>query len=435
MAAAPDDPTDPPPDLRENFIPLSKRDVVELCATDPRLDDDQREAFREFCQLVAAVFHFEFHDHLEQLKACHAPFDPDADTQPVEDLTAQQLDDRRAGLRDGLERLLRSANYDRVQQATLEASLVGESLFKVRLEVDFDDFDELLLFRRGRHQRSETVRTLYGLRKQEVSFLNFSRVVLMVRFKPAAYFEALGRKALPFVPGSTVLKLFRDVPAEDLEMVFPNTAVRMKLIDKLLIGVPAFVGGIVVVATKLAGTLLLVASLIMVWLGLSEEDVEIDDAKLVALGVGLGTLGAFIVRQVNRFKQRKISFLKALTENLYFKNLDNNAGVLHRLIDDAEEEECKEAILAYWFLLTSGSPHTAEALDRGIEDWLRERAGRDTDFEIQDATQKLERLGLVARDRATDELSAVPLGEAKHVLDRLWDGYFDYSPPSGSKPG
>ncbi len=32
---------------------------------------------------------------------------------------------------------------------------------------------------------------------------------------------------------------FQNVPADDLEMVFPNVQVRMRLFDKLLIGIPA----------------------------------------------------------------------------------------------------------------------------------------------------------------------------------------------------
>ncbi len=38
--------------------------------------------------------------------------------------------------------------------------------------------------------------------------------------------------------------------------------------------------------------------------------------------------------------------MKTLTDNLYFKNLDNSTGVFHHLIDTAEEEEFKVAILA-----------------------------------------------------------------------------------------
>lgn len=411
-------------DLRESFLPLRKRALVELCAADERLAAADRPAFRDFCRILESVFHFEFHARLERLKHCHAPFDPDADTVTLEELSPAELEQRRAELITGLEDLLRSANYERISESTLQASLHGESLFKVRLAIDFDDFEEMLLFRRGRSEREETVHALGGLRKRTVRFLNFSRVVLLVRFRPAEHFAGKKRRDLPFVPGTTVIKLFRNVPAADLEMVFPNTAVRMKTIDKLLIGVPAAVGGVVVVATKLLGTLLLVGALIAFWLGLREEPVELDQTRMVALAVGLGTLAAFVWKQVNRFKTRKIRFLKALTENLYFKNLDNNAGVLHRLVDDAEEEECKEAIAAYWFLLTSGEPLSPAEIDRGVEAWLRERAGIEADFEIHDATAKLERLGLTTR--SGDRLTAIPLAAARTVLDRAWDGYFDW---------
>ena len=49
----------------------------------------------------------------------------------------------------------------------------------------------------------------------------------------------------------------------------------------------------------------------------------------------------FLFKQISKYKNRKIKFMKALSDNLYFKNLDNNAGVFYHLIDAAEEEEFK----------------------------------------------------------------------------------------------
>ena len=67
-----------------------------------------------------------------------------------------------------------------------------------------------------------------------------------------------------------------------------------------------------------------------------------------------------------QFKNRKIQFMKALSENLDFRDLDNDAGVFHYLLDAAEEEEVKEAVLAYYFLRTAARPLTAAELDRRI---------------------------------------------------------------------
>jgi hypothetical protein len=39
-------------------------------------------------------------------------------------------------------------------------------------------------------------------------------------------------------------------------MLFPNAQVRMRPIDKLFIGVPSVVSGIIVIATKLIATLI-----------------------------------------------------------------------------------------------------------------------------------------------------------------------------------
>jgi hypothetical protein len=49
------------------------------------------------------------------------------------------------------------------------------------------------------------------------------------------------------------------------------------------------------------------------------------------------------------------------------------------------------------------------------------------DFEIDDGTAKLRRLGLVDDD-GTGRFTAISLDEAKRRLDRTWDGLFAYSP-------
>ena len=220
--------------------------------------------------------------------------------------------------------------------------------------------------------------------------------------------------------------MFRNVPRADLEMLFPNTEVRMKLGDKLMIGVPAAASGAVLLATKLGPTLLLVGSLVAFWLGLHDREVVLDQAALLALAAGLGTLGGFLFKQFSNFKNRKIRFMKTLADSLYFRNLDNNAGVFHRLVDAAEEEECKEALLAWTFLLTTGVPLTARSLDGAIEAFLREHLAGPVDFEIDDALAKLERLGLVSV-AADGTLDALAPSLAARRLDEIWDGLYRFA--------
>jgi hypothetical protein len=184
------------------------------------------------------------------------------------------------------------------------------------------------------------------------------------------------------------------------------------------------VSGGVILVTKLGATLVLAGSLLGFWLGLHAQPVALDKVTLAALLAGLMALGGYLWKQFNNYKNRKLRFMQTLTEHLYFKNLDNNAGVFHRLIDDAEEEECKEAILAYYFLLSRPAGLTRSELDQIIERWLAEKWQCQIDFEINDALDKLQQLGLVTTQR--EKYSAVPLEQALQYLDRRWDRYFEF---------
>jgi hypothetical protein len=409
--------------VRERFIPYRRADVVTMCEAEGALVGEDVKAFNGFCEVLTSLFHFELHKKLEQLKNCYAPFDPDRDTRPT-DINNSDVNELKEQLEKQLKEALGQANFETVSEADLEEALHAESLFKVKLQVDFDDFEEVLFFRRGIIHKTETISQWFGLRKRSIDLEVYDRILVYVRFKQKNYFDKLERTELYFEPGSTIIKLFRNVPKNDMEMLFPNTEVRMKPIDKLLIGVPAAVGGIFMLVTKLGATLILVFSVLAFWLGLHDKPATLDQATLIALIVGLGGLGGFLWRQFNKYKNRKIQFMKLLAENLYFKNLDNNAGVFHHLIDVAEEEECKETILAYYHLLISKQPLSATSLDEEIEQWFADKYNCQLDFEMNDALDKLLRLELIREVEC--KYQAKPLSESNKQLDSLWGGYFNY---------
>lgn len=426
--------SDPP--VRPRFIPFRRRDVVELCLAERRLGEAEAVGFRQLCDILAALLHFEYHSVLEALKDAYAPFDPDADTRTVREPDDEDRDECRRRFLAELHSLLRAANFEEITEVEVNAAFERESLLDIRLHVDFGDFAEFAFFRRCEDRRTVERTAWYGLKRREVEITNLDRVVVYVRFQDADYFEAAGRTQLNFEPGSTVLKLFQNVPRGDLEMLFPNVEVRMRTVDKVLIGLPALVSGAAVVATKVITSIGVLLVLVGFWLGLHDEEVEVDQGQLLALGAGLGSLGAYLFKQFSKFKNRKIRFMKALADNLYFKNLDNDAGVFHNLLDAAEEEEAKEALLAYFFLLTSDGSRSADEIDRSLEEWFAERLDCRLDFDVVDAVAKLERLGLV--ERQDDRYAAVPLHEAKRRLDATWDGAFtwndDSSPTDARSP-
>lgn len=411
----------------EHFLPFRRSDVVTMCADE--LPAGEREEFRTFARTLASLLHYQFHERIERIKDAYHPFQPEADTRTLRDLDPTAREAARARVEQELTALARAANFIPMSLGEVEEAMAGHSLLKLRLEIDTRDVDSLLLFRRGESVETGEVRRFYGLWRRRVTYVKYARVLVYAKFKDVQSFTPDDAAKLPFRPGSIIVKLFQNVPQQDLEMIFPNVRIRMRLIDKLLIGVPAVVSGIVVIVTKLFTVLGLILTIIGVWLGVYEEHEQIDNAKLVAIGLGLSAVGSYVVRQVSNFKNRKIRFMKALSENLYYRNLDNDAGVFHHLLDAAEEAEVIEAVLAYHFLRSAGAPLTPRELDERVERWFRQQWDHAFDFEVDDGLRKLRDLGLVST--APDgRLVALPVDHALSRLDRLWDDAFTYAEPA-----
>ncbi len=408
----------------DRFIPYRKQDIVEMCLQELKLDDCAL-SFRQFCDLLSNSLHVEYHQTLELLKNDYAPFDPNADTIPLAPYTPEQKAQCQASFAENFAKVLNAANFEKITEQDLQDALTEESLFKVRLEVEFDDFEQVVFYRRGESQLTETLTSCFGLRKQTLHFTNYDRVAVFITFKGQAHFDAKRKTLFGFEPGSTIVKLFQNVPKADLEMLFPNSEVRMRPIDKAFIGASAVVGGAVVLVTKLGASILLLAALMAFWFGWRTDAVEMTQQHFISFAIGIGVFAGFIFKEWSKFKNRKIKFMKALSDNLYFKNLDNNAGVFHTLIDAAEEEDFKEVILAYSFLLNDPAGLTAQALDEKIECWFKEKYQCAVDFEIADALGKLERMQLV--ELKADVYHSVALADAKKILDSHWDNIFDYA--------
>lgn len=401
----------------EHFIPVRRSELVERLLAHPGVAVRKERAARLFAGL-GDLFHVEFHRRAERLKELYAPVDPNADTVTLapEAGSSQKLKAIQRDFGEELKGLLERANFRQVTKEDLDLALRAESVFKVRLHTELGDFAELTMWRRGLRRRQETIRSFFGLRRRALDVEYFERVVLYVRFQQAAHFPPKRLGKLPFKPGSTVLKLFENIPIADLEMIFPNSEVRMKPMDQLVLGVPALLGGFGIL-TQLTAALLFVIGFVLSVIGLSDRPADVSQGQLVALGAGLFTVAIFVSRQLGRFRFKKMQFLKALADSLYFRNLDNNAGVIHRLIDSAEEEEVKEAILG-WAFLDLGGPATAAELDARVEVWFKDELRLPIDFEVDDALGKLERLGLVVREG--ERWHVQPLDEAVETLEYRW---------------
>ena len=313
--------------------------------------------------------------------------------------------------------LLERANFRRLSWDDVHEALLSAPSVAIGLRVDLDDFEQLLVYVRGVCEVDEVRSRWLGLKRRSVRVPAYDRVCLFAHLASAEALAARGRKHPPFEPGSVYLKLFRHIPVGDIETLMPNAEVCMRPIDRLLLGLPAAYGVVHFMAYK-GGWAALVA--LGVVLGMQQQAGGDGSAAVGAL-ITLGVLGGFLARQWDRFRSKKITYLQRLSDQLYFRKLDNGAGVLHHLAHVAEHAETREALLAWALLRRAGEPLTLEELDRRAEAWLLQHSGRAVDFDESDALAKLLELGLVQRD-ARGWLVAVDAAAALDLLRDRWDG-------------
>lgn len=404
---------------RERFVPRRVGQLTNELAEIPWPDAGSAGAYRSWARLVSALYHFEFHGREQAIVEAwdRAATDPDA-VRTVNDELAVLLD---------------NANYVEVTVEELHDAMVRESLIPLRLEVDIGDYDQLLVFRRGSRHETVEVSRWKGLRTEERTITVDDRVIVLTQVKPLAWFEEQGIDPAErnLVPGHLSLKEFKDVPRADIEMLLPSTRVRFRPIDAVLVGLPAVVSGIVVLATKLLPTLGLMFVLLGAWLGVRDDEPRLDQGALVALLGGVVALGGFLLRQWSKLKNRRLKYMKTMSETLYFRTLADGPGVLHTLLSSAEQQEVIEVLLAYRFLLTAPDGLSAEDLDASVERWVGENCQRDVDFEIGDALDKLKALDLVEGEEV---FRARPMPDALAGLDRRWDDLFRHQGDAAVAP-
>jgi hypothetical protein len=389
----------------EHFIPLRKAELIDRLCREPGVSLADQLGFRRLCELLDATLHYEYHAHFEALQNAYAPFDCDSDTQSLAAPSESQRQEQLDSLFQRFDWLMERANFQRLSRSDLENALASVGQHGLRLEVDLDGFDRLEMYCRGELKRTQTRRswrTFYRLERIELPV--YQRLVIIFRLRDARH------TTRRLDTQDVFIKLFKDVPKADLEMLLPGTRIRMSLKDRIKIIMPTVSGLAVSIYKAFKGALLAAA------------------AGLYGILAVIGVTCGYGVRSFYGYLQTKQRYQLNLTESLYYQNLDNNAGVIARLLSEAEEQENREAVLAYFFLWreSKGPGMTAEQLDTRIEQFLHDCLGRPVDFEVDDALAKLLRLGL-ARETFANYYLPVPLAEALETLDRKWDNYFRYN--------
>lgn len=428
---------------RETFIPCSRQEIIDLCLAEGKLSKPEESQFRDFCNILIAYYHFKFHRYLETIKANFTPFNPEVNQTNNISIDREQIMEQE--LIDNFVEVLEKANYRYFSKSNLQKAFAENSLFDLKTEVDFKDFERVLCYARGDIYQKTSVKKLW--KKIDKRLDIFEEVILLIKFKNKKYFtnKSLKLEHLKFKPGKVYLYLYKKISKPDIEFIFPNVKMSMTWRDRILFGVPAIGAGISLIARILPQILLIIGVIIYVTLGqqpieelrVREEEVRNITPLLVTMFSLIITLGGFAFKQYTTYQNKQLKFRKTVTETLFFRNMASNTGVFQYLIDTAEEEECKEIILVYYHLLTSQKLLTPSQLDEYIEIWMENKLGKQVNFDIENTLKSLEAIqGKVATEsksisllkRDSDKYCQVlPLKQAKQIIDHIWDNVFLYN--------
>lgn len=395
---------------REHFIPIRAADLVSFLCQDSgplhtqTLTPDEQTAFRRFGRSVVGHVHASYQAEIRQLKETYAAFDPDADPKPLTPLMPEERVAVLGKLFETFVHLMERANYVRLSRDEMEKVMAGASEWGIDMDVPWDAFEKVEVFYRGKGFGKRTHRhPIYRWRTSEVKVPTFARVAVIFKQKPHK------RLGLDADIQSVFLKLFKDIPQVDIEMLLPGGRIKMPRLDRLKLG-GSLTSTIGYVAWKL-------------WDSLSSISGAILGGSLMALYGPIVLIGGYGYKTWYSFQVSRQTYTLQLTQSLYYQNLDSNGGVMFRLLDETEEQEVREVLLAYFYLWRYAGEHgwTTDELDNYIELDLERRLKLEIDFEIGDAMRKLVAAAIVTETEG--RYQAVPLVQAQAQLDYLWERY------------
>jgi hypothetical protein len=418
------------PVRREKFLPLTRFALMDRLSRPNLWPTGQVADVRMFFQRLDYYRQQSYVARKISMSQTYEPFSPDTDLLVTRTYTAGERLTMQKRLVADVEDLLRQANYDRIDHRDKSAIMSKGSHYGLDLAVDLDEFEELLIYYRGSKSSTGVRRSkkrLY-LFKEEFDIPIFQRLCVLFKLKSAdvrvieimreqrcdrAQAEKQVKRSRASMPpqvksDNIYLKLFKNIPRTDIEMVFPNTQIKFRMFDKLKLGASAGGGlgaGVVGTATKLA-----VAT------------------NPLAMAGAVAALGGVAVRQGMNFVNQKNKYMVTMAQNLYFHAMADNRGAMGLIADDAAEQDIKEELLLYCVLAKEqANIRDLEQVDQAIEQYMLNTFGFVADFEIDDALGRLIATGIV-RQLADGTLETLPPAAAAKQVDDLWDEYLNNIP-------
>ena len=299
-----------------------------------------------------------------------------------------------------VERLAIAAGYSKVPRDQIEQCVGIASQWGVPLNIDFDAFARLDVYARGDvigYRTRRNLRSMY--RRQILEVPVYRKMVVLFEMKgDAKYIEASPDQQTTSHPGHSAaassagsqpihLRLFKNIPKQDVDMLLPTARVKISGVDRLKIVLPSL-GGFLMSLRKIAQFTLLLAALALHWV-----------AILIAIAIG------YAIKSTLSYFQTRNRYQLNLTKNLYFQKIGAGDVVLTTLVAQAAQQRRVEAMLALSAIRQQNGcdddldePISTRRLKRRCQRLIREGLGIEVEFRVDRAVSLLVDVGLVRRD-------------------------------------
>ena len=408
-----------PDNVDQAFIPVSRLELIKTL-----LGKNKAARLPVVFGLLQTIYHARYHRYYVSLKSAYRPFNPDKDVQSQRQWTQQEKHRRQKKLFREVSALLQKASYEELDESKINESLNDEMTRGLSIGVELDDYQQVLIYARGGgliKSRKRDWKKLF-LKKKAVEIPIYRRLTMMFRFRsPEDLYVILKNKGMNrfnlwlymrrhrrLMQGETsddyiFLRQFRDIPCSDLEMLFPNSTLRFTLLDKIKLaatGGAGTVGGVMAFLSKIA--------------------IAVKPLTILIAVVGFGGV---LGRQVNKVLHQQNHYKMVLSRSLYTHSLDINVGVIAALLDQALDEDIKEAVLAYAILLAAGKNGlSGDGVKSHCEQFMQQQFGLVLNFEVSDALGKLRKDGLIEYkgDYKSKHYVAVKPDKACSNMEQHW---------------
>ncbi len=343
------------------------------------------------CERIRDSIHAHDRPNFDDARARYRKVDPDDDS-PADATSA--VHQSHGLLLDHVRSLIQRAGYVRLSPLEIHQATRVASEWGVHLRIRFSMFRVLEVYGRGDSITERPFRAWQrAFMARTVRCPIYQRVVVIIQPSDDASSSSLA-------PAKLHLRMFKNVPKADIDMLLPSKGIRFTWWDTGRIGIPT-AWGFVLLASKLVKDIGLLTLLVTIKVMTS---IVIGTAILVAAIVyGIKSIFSYLTTQRR--------YLLHVTQNLYYQNLAHNLGVMLRLFSEAEEQDALHAILVFYALWDSDD---SEAMD---EAWLRSQCDllqralfpEPVQLNLTHAIDTLYRAGLIAwQDRGWVRTNPTP---------------------------